>query len=121
MQQTGNCHFVTIRTNRNATESFLETKDELMENICDQQSLSRDHILISTICYEKHLDDFDVNKSKILDLSVCEVAERIIKGIQSEKDFFQISGKRNFFEFIFKVFCNRIHFFNFNIFHKNCN
>lgn len=114
MQQTGSCHVVTIRTNRNAAESFLETKDDLMEMISDQQS--RDNILLSTIFYEK-----SQNNCKILDLSVSEIAERIIKGIQSEKDFFQINGKRSFIEFILKVFSRRIHFFNFNIFHKNCN
>lgn len=118
MQQTGSCHVVTIRTNRSAAESFLETKDDLLESICDQES--RDNILLSTIFYEKNENDF-INSSKILDLSVSEIAERIIKGIQSEKDFFQISGKRNFIEFILKVFSRRIHFFNFNIFHKNCN
>lgn len=119
MQQTGSCHVITIRTNRSAAESFLETKEDLLENIFDQQS--RDNILLSTIFYEKNEKENFLNSSKILDLSVSEIAERIIKGIQSEKDFFQISGKRSFFEFILKVFSRKIHFFNFNIFHKNCN
>lgn len=89
-----------------------------MEMITDQQS--RDMILLSTIFYEKNQKDIQ-NNCKILDLSISEIAERIIKGIQSEKVFFQINGKRNFIEFILKVFCRQIHFFNFNIFHKNCN
>lgn len=118
-------HFVTIQPNSHAAKPFLNSKSEIRELIKHLSNSNSMHdtlynfnelplelrmvnnhkqqLQLSTVIYKTKNSDSNCKLINILDLNVCEIAERIIDGIQSEKKCIEITERRSLIEYILNV------------------
>lgn len=128
LTQANRGHFVTIQPSSQAAKPFLDTKSEIRElirhlsnsnnsinngssfNLAEVQMPSSGIAMVSaqqllqfsTIIYKTKTNNSD-SKLNILDLNVCEIAERIINSIQCEKQCIEINERRSLIEYILNI------------------
>lgn len=101
-------HFVTIQSEAGGARPFLETSPEIKELIRNLH-VDGDHVkprmpnelCLSTVVYNDNKSDNKLFKK--LELNLCEIAGRIISGIQSEKQVVVVSERRSLINYLLKL------------------
>lgn len=101
-------HFVTIQSDASGARPFLETSPEIRElirnlNVDEDNMKPRvpNELCLSTVVYNGNKSDNKLFKK--LELNLCEIAGRIIGGIQSEKQVVVVSERRSLINYLLKL------------------
>lgn len=103
LRKSNRGHFVTIQSNEYDAEAYVKSTSEISKLIKHNDG-GQNELKLSTIIYQKRKTTNNYFKNlSILDLSLCEIANSIIVGIEKNRKFVNVNDQRSLINLIFNM------------------